>query len=61
MLRFLLFPAVLAVVAYATLSGSDLSDILTFGLVLLLALCWVVLYAVAVKARRRSEDPQRRE
>jgi hypothetical protein len=61
MLRFLLFPAVLAVVAYATLSGSDLSDILTFSLVLLVALCWVVLYALAVQARRRSRDPRRHE
>jgi hypothetical protein len=60
MLRFLLFPGVLAVVAYATLSGSDLSDILTFSLVLLLALCWVILYAVAAKARRRSENTHRR-
>jgi len=50
MLRFLLFPAVLAVVAYATLDGADLSDIIKFGFVLLIALCTAVVYAWAAMA-----------
>lgn len=56
MLRFLLFPAVLAVVAYATLSGADLSDIIKFGFVLLIALCTAVIYAWAARAKRRSDN-----
>jgi len=55
MLRLLLFPAVLAVVAYATLSGADFSDIIKFGAVLFLALCVAVIYARAVRAKRRSD------
>ena len=56
MLRFLLLPTVLAVVAYATLNGAELSDIMTFGLVLLAALCTAVIYARAAKAKRRSDN-----
>lgn len=56
MLRFLLFPTVLAVVAYATLGGTELSDIMTFGLVLLVALCTAVIYARAAKAKRRPDN-----
>jgi hypothetical protein len=56
MLRFLLFPAVLAVVAYATLGGADSSDIIKFGCVLLIALCAAVFYAWAARAERRSEN-----
>ena len=56
MLRFLLFPAVLAVVAYATLGGADSSDIMEFGLVLFIALCTAVVYAWAARAKRRSEN-----
>ena len=55
MLRFLLFPAVLAVVAYATLSGADFPGILKFGSVLLIALCTAVIYAWAARAKRRSD------
>jgi len=39
MLRFLLFPAVLVVAAYAALGGADLAEIIKFGFVLLIALC----------------------
>lgn len=46
--RFLLFPAVLAVVAYATLGGADFSDIIKFGFVLLIA--W------AARKKRRSDS-----
>jgi ABC-type dipeptide/oligopeptide/nickel transport system permease subunit len=56
MLRFLLFPAVLAVVAYATLGGADLSDIIKFGVVLLIALCTAIIYARAARAKHRSDD-----
>ena len=56
MLRFLLFPAVLAVVAYATLGGTDLSDIMKFGVALLVALCAAVIYAWAARAKRRSDN-----
>ena len=38
MLRFLLFPTVLAVVAYATLGGAGFSDIIKFSAVLFLAI-----------------------
>ena len=54
MLRFLLFPAILVVAAYATLGGADLSDITKFGFVLLIALCTAVTYAWAARAKRRS-------
>ena len=56
MLRFLLFPTVLAVVAYATLGGADFSDIIKFGFVLLVALCAAVIYARAARAKRRSDN-----
>ena len=56
MLRFLLFPAVLAVVAYATLGGADFSDIIKFGSVLLIALCVTVIYAWVARAKRRSDN-----
>jgi putative effector of murein hydrolase LrgA (UPF0299 family) len=56
MLRFLLVPGVLAVVAYATLGGADFSDIMTFGCVLLIALCAAVIYAWAARARHRSDN-----
>jgi putative effector of murein hydrolase LrgA (UPF0299 family) len=56
MLRFLLLPTVLAVVAYATLSGADLSNIVTFGFVLVVALCTAVIYARAARAKRRSDN-----
>jgi membrane protein implicated in regulation of membrane protease activity len=55
MLRFLLFPTVLAVVAYATLGGAGFSDIIKFSAVLFLALSAVVIYALAVRAKRRSD------
>lgn len=55
MLRFLLIPAVLAVVAYATLGGAELLDIMKFGCVLFVALCAAVIYARAAKAKRRSD------
>jgi hypothetical protein len=61
MLRFLLFPAVLAVVAYATLGGADLADVVKFSFVLFLALCVVAIYALAVKAKRRPAGTPRRE
>jgi hypothetical protein len=53
MFRFLLVPAVIAVVAYATFSRADLSDVMTFGLVLFIALCAAVIYASAARAKRR--------
>jgi putative effector of murein hydrolase LrgA (UPF0299 family) len=56
MLRFLLVPGVLAVVAYATLGGADLSDIMKFGFALLVALCAAVIYAWAARAKRRSDN-----
>ena len=56
MLRFLLFPAVLAVVAYATLGGADFSDIIKFSFVLLIALCVAVIYAWAARTKRRSDS-----
>ncbi len=56
MLRFLLFPAVLAVVAYAMLRGADFSDIIKFGLVLFIATCTAVIYAWAARAKRRSDS-----
>ena len=56
MLSFLLFPAVLAVVAYATLGGADFSDIIKFGLVLLIVLCVAVIYASAARAKCRSDS-----
>jgi hypothetical protein len=56
MLRFLLFPTVLTVVAYATLGGADFSDIMKFGFVLLVALCATVVYARAARAKRRSDN-----
>lgn len=56
MFRILLFPAVLAVVAYATLGGADFSDIIKFGCVLLIALCAAVIYAWAARAKRRSDN-----
>ena len=56
MLRFLLFPAVLAVVAYATLGGADFPDIIRFSFVLLIALCTAVIYAWAARAKRRSDN-----
>jgi hypothetical protein len=56
MLRFLLIPAVLAVVAYATLNSAELSDIMTFGLVLFVALCTAVIYARAARAKRRPNN-----
>jgi hypothetical protein len=55
MLGFLLFPAVLAIVAYATLGGADLSDIIKFGFVLLIALCTAVIYARAAGTNRRPD------
>jgi hypothetical protein len=55
MVKFLLFLAVLAVVAYATLGSAGLSDILTFALVLCLALCVAAVYALAARGKRRSE------
>lgn len=54
MLRFLPFPTVLVVAAYAALGGADLSDIIKFGFVLLIALCAAVIYAWAARAKRRS-------
>lgn len=54
MLRFLLFAAVLTIIAYATLGGGDLSDIIKFGLVLLIALCAAAIYAGAARAKRRN-------
>ena len=56
MLRFLLFPAVLAVVAYAALGDAELLDIMKFGCVLLVALSAAVIYAWAARAKRRSEN-----
>jgi tetrahydromethanopterin S-methyltransferase subunit C len=56
MLRFLLFPAVLAVGAYATLGGADFSDIIKFSFVLLIALCVAVIYVWAARTRRRSDS-----
>jgi putative effector of murein hydrolase LrgA (UPF0299 family) len=56
MLRFLLVPAVLAVVAYGTLGGADFPDIMKFGCVLLGALCAAVVYARAARAKRRSDN-----
>jgi putative effector of murein hydrolase LrgA (UPF0299 family) len=56
MLRFLFVPAVLAVVAYATLGGTDFPDIMKFGCVLLVALCAAVVYASAARAKRRSDN-----
>jgi putative effector of murein hydrolase LrgA (UPF0299 family) len=56
MLRFLLFPAVLVVVAYATLAGADFPDIIKFGFVLLIALCTAVIYAWVARAKRRSDS-----
>jgi hypothetical protein len=56
MLRFLLFPVVLAVVAYATLGGADFSDIIKFSFVLLIALCVAVIYAWAARTKRRSDS-----
>ena len=56
MLKFLLFPTVLTVVAYATLGGADFSDIMKFGCVLLVALCAAVIYAWAARAKRRSDN-----
>jgi putative effector of murein hydrolase LrgA (UPF0299 family) len=56
MLRFLPFPAVLAVIAYATLGGADFSDIIKFGSVLLIALCATVICAWVARAKRRSDN-----
>ena len=56
MLRFLLFPAILVVAAYATLGGADLSDIIKFGFVFLIALCVAVIYAWAARTKRRSDS-----
>ena len=54
MLRFLLLPAVLAVVAYATFVRADFRDCLKFGLVLFIALSAAAIYAGAASARRRA-------
>lgn len=56
MLRFLLFPTVLAVVAYATLGGADFPNIIKFGFVLLIALCTAVIYAWAAGAKRHDSQ-----
>ena len=57
MLRFLIAPAVFAVVAYATLSGADLSDTVKFALILIIALTAVAIYAWAARAKRLSDNP----
>ena len=59
MLRFLLFPAVLVVVAYATLGGADFPDIIRFSFVLLVALCTAVIYAWAARTKRRFNNAPR--
>ena len=56
MFRILLFPAVLAVVAYATLGGADFPDVIKFSFVLLTALCTAVIYAWAARTKRRSDN-----
>jgi cytochrome c biogenesis protein CcdA len=52
MLGFLSIPAVLAVAVYAARGDAALSGILTFGFVLFLALCVMVIYALAARAKR---------
>ena len=56
MFRILLFPAVLAVVAYATLGGADFPDVIKFSFVLLIALCTAVIYAWAARTKRGSDN-----
>ena len=56
MLRFLLFPTVLAVVTYATLGSANFLDIIKFGFVLLIALCTAVIYAWAARTKRRFDN-----
>jgi len=55
MFKFLLFPAVLSVVVYAALSDAGLTGTLKFAFVLFLTLCVVVIYALATRAKRRSD------
>jgi hypothetical protein len=54
MLRFLLLPTILAVVAYATFVRADFRDCLKFGFVLFITLSATAIYADAASARRRS-------
>ena len=56
MLRLLLFPAVLAIAAYATFSGEGLLNAAKFGFVLLLALCVLIVYAFAAKTNRDAGE-----
>lgn len=56
MFRFLLFPAVLAIAAYATFSGEGLLNAAKFGFVLLLALCVLIVYAFAAKTNRDAGE-----